>query len=137
MGDRLMPVARSGHTSQKTDVCFLVPEDPQLAEGFIGRAWSSFQTLTVTNLPDLYVDDDDESIREYAKKCFCTEKWIRDRLEKHRIMGRSFCGIPIRVKGVEWGVIIIDSRHPKSLTKDGEKFYDLMGRSLGKLLERV
>jgi hypothetical protein len=135
--DRLMPVARSGHTSQKTDVSFRVPTDPQQAEAFIGRVWTAFQTLTVVNLPDLYVDSSKDKIREYSEKCFCSEVWIRDRLTKRRIMGRSFCGIPIRVKGIEWGVIIIDSRHPRALGKDGEKFYDLMGRSLGKLLERV
>ncbi len=136
-GSRLIPVARSGHTTQQSNIAFLVPDDADKSEGFAGKVWATFSTLIVSDLPDLSANPTDEKIKEYAKKVFCTEDWVRDRMIRNRIMGRSFCGIAIRVKGIEWGVIVIDSRSPKSIKKLGEKTYDLMGRSLGKLLERV
>jgi hypothetical protein len=136
-GGRLIPVARSGHTTQKSNIAFLVPDDAEKAEWIAGKAWAVFGTIIVNDLPDLTKTASDAAIQEYAAKTYCSVAWVKARIAQGRVMGRSFCGIPIRVNGKPWGVIIIDSRNPTSIMKSSEDFYDLMGRSLGKLLERV
>jgi hypothetical protein len=134
---RLIPVARSGHATQNTDTTFVAPDDADRAEGFAGKTWATFSTMIVNDLPDLDTDSSDEAVQFYAKQAFFSEDWLRRRIKAKRINGRSFCGIPIRVKGREWGVIVIDSRSPKSIKKEAEAHYDVMGKVLSKLLERV
>jgi hypothetical protein len=136
-GARLVPVARSGHTTQKTDTTFRAPDNADKAEGFAGKAWAKFATIIIDNLPDLEADQSDEAIREYAKKAFFSEEWVRRRIAEGRVNARSFCGIPIRVNGIEWGVIVIDSRSPVAVKRVAEGQYEVMGKVLSKLLERV
>ena len=134
---RLIPVERSGHISQKSTATFAAPDDADKAEGVAGRAWRTFRVLIVANLPDLNAAYTEAGIREYAKKTWIDAKWVRARIAQRKTLARSYVGIPIRVDGKPWGVIIIDSLHPNSIETLGTPFYDLMGKTLTKLLERV
>src|SRR5262245_41001284 len=49
----LVPFARSGHTTQRTDTMFRVDDDPGKVEGVAGRAWSQGSAVSVERLPDL------------------------------------------------------------------------------------
>ena len=93
--------------------------------------------MVITGLPDLDADRSEDAIRRYAKESYFNENWIRDRIKRGKVNGRSFCGIAIRVKGRPWGVSVIDSRSPESLKKTSEQTHEMMGNVLAKLLERV
>lgn len=73
-------------------------------------------------------------LAEYAQRTWIAETWV---LQKQRRHARSFCGIPVQVKGKLWGVIVLDSHNPEAIDQNADKFYRLIGRFLGKLLERA
>jgi hypothetical protein len=134
---RLIPVERSGHLRQKTAVDFPVPDSADGAKGVAGQVWRTFKTIVISDLPDLSGNPLEDDIKEYARLTWSDVEWVKDRMRKKKSLARSFCGIPIRVKGREWGIIVIDSRSPTAVKRSTEDFYDMMGRSLSKLLERV
>ncbi|HEX8915014.1 MAG TPA: hypothetical protein VF796_21860 [Humisphaera sp.] len=136
-GAKLMPVERSGHTSQKSNAAFRAPDAAERAEGVVGQAWRIWQTIPIHDLPLLTADSSDDEIRAYASRTWVTERWVRSRLERGKTLSRAICAIPVRVKGLEWGVLVIDSLDPKSLEDADAALYDLLGRSFGMLLERV
>jgi hypothetical protein len=134
---RLMPVERSGHMTQRSKTSFCVPDKAVTVEGVAGQAYRMRKTVIVNNLPSLAVSSPAADIQEYAQKTWISEKWLRDRLNNGERLARSFCGIPVSVKGKVWGVIIIDSMAPNGVGDQDSRVYDLLGRSLCKLLERV
>jgi GAF domain len=115
----LVPVVRSGHTTQKTNTIFLAPDDAGNAEGIAGQVWASGQTLTVDDLPEITERASDDQIAEYAKKTFVSEVWVRKRMGK-RTLSRSIAGIPVEVKNELWGVLILDSLRPSSIKTTGK-----------------
>lgn len=137
LDSHLMPVERSGHMTQRSDTVFRAPDDPSRTQGVAGQTWRVFQTVTINELPDLHADGSQANINEYARRTWNKPEWVRMRLQKNKQLARSFCGIPIRVKGKEWGLIIIDSRSSTAIQRNSNGVYDLMGRTLGKLLERI
>lgn len=134
---RLIPVERSGHLKQNTNTDFIVPDEAEKATGVAGQVWRTFQTLVVSELPDLSNNPSEEEIKLYARRTWNSVEWVKNRMKNNKSLARSICGIPIRVKGKEWGIIVIDSVSPTAVTRSSNEFYDLMGRSLSKLLERV
>lgn len=106
----LIPVARSGHTSQKTKVAFLVPDNTDRAQGVAGRAWAALnQTASVANLPDVRSNASPSDIRQYAQKTNVSESWV----EKKRPGTRSMMAFTIEAPvGIPWGVLVVDSRNP-------------------------
>lgn len=110
----LVPFARSGHTTQKTDTRFRIDDDPRKVEGIAGRAWmQGRRVVTVQGLPDLSSVQTPETqsawIREYADKTFVSPEWIGKRVEQGKMAARSYTGIPVEVSGNLWGAIVIDS----------------------------
>jgi GAF domain len=110
----LVPVVRSGHTTQKTKTIFLAPDDAGNAEGVAGQVWASDQTIIVEDLPEITDRSSDEEVKEYAKKTFVSEEWVRKRIGKNPL-SRSICGMPVEVESVKWGVLVLDSMRPGSL----------------------
>ena len=72
-------------------------------------------------------------VTEYARRTWIAPAWLSTR----RQHARSFCGIPVEVKGRLWGVIVLDSRSPDAIDQETSRVYNLIGRYLGKLLERT
>ena len=137
IGAKLLPVARSGHTTQRSAAAFAVPDDADRAQGVAGQTWARWRTIILTDLPDVYAAQVEETISDYAQKTWCSAKWVKTRIRRDLPLARSFCGVPVRVKGRHWGVIVLDSRDPTSLEESEEDFHELMGRTLGKMLERI
>jgi hypothetical protein len=129
----LVPVARSGHTTQRSRIAFRVPDNADLVEGIAGQTWAQNQVVIVRNLPDINIDHSPVLLEEYARQTWVSVKW----LQKRRQHALSFCGIPVEVKGKLWGVIVLDSRSPETIAQDPSRVYSLTGRYLGKLLERT
>jgi hypothetical protein len=129
-----MPVERSGHTTRRRISIFLAPDDADRAEGIAGQTWAQNQVVLVSDLPSLEGNDvSQEIIQEYARRTWISEDFAHSR----RPQARSFCGIPVEVKGKLWGVIVIDSRGTKVAGTRSVRLYTLVGRFLGKLLEKV
>lgn len=118
-------------------------EHPDDAEGVAGQTWARNRTVIVSDLPDLNIDNPQETdIIEYAKRAFVTKEWICNRMQTNRrgLQCRSLFGICIEVKGIPWGVLVIDSRNPEpSRLRKSYKNAKLEAYKdiLSKLLERV
>lgn len=130
----LKAVLRSHYTTQKRRVRFRAPDDADRVEGVAGQTWAANEILIVDELDDIE-GGDSELVREYARKTWMPERWVKTANKKTR--PRSLCGIPIEVKGKVWGVIVLDSRGPRSIHRDAssKRFYKLMGRLLADHLE--
>lgn len=106
----LVPVARSGHTTQSSGTNFRVPyyreED---AEGVAGLAWISEGWIKRDELPDVRDERcSEERLQEYALQT----RMDLTELKAHRAQGRAFSAVRVEVKGKAWGVLVIDSRSP-------------------------
>lgn len=139
---KLIPIERSGHMTKKSKCYFLAPDDGDSVFGVAGAAFTRQKTIVISGLPEITTDSTKEEISLYAKLGYVTEDWVRERIDRMRKnpnagFARSYCGIPIKVKGKVWGTIVIDSRHPTAIDDADEGVYELLGRSLSKLLERV
>ncbi len=101
-GGWLVPVERSGHTTLKRRTSFRAPDNADRAEGIAGYTWSCRRNVYVENLPDISKPDvSDAEIEAFASQSHCNVRWVRRR--KHRCCSRSYCGIPVEVKGERWG----------------------------------
>jgi hypothetical protein len=135
----LVPVLRSGHTTQRTDAAFLAPDDADNAEGIVGQTWSCRRVLFLENLPNLEGSPSEADIVEYAHKTWVSKALIEDRLRRRKPCARSFCGIPVEVKGKPWGAIVLDSRSGNGILNPDPNWppYRLMSLFLGKLVEKA
>jgi hypothetical protein len=136
----LVPIVRSGFTTQRTNTVFLAPDDADNAEGVAGVAWSKQKVYPISKLPDLLADPSPAAIAEYARQAKVSENWIRMRLKQGKPCPRSMCGIPVEVGGDVWGVIVLDSRDGdgiKSSSHIYQAYVDMVPLFLGELLKRV
>ena len=129
----LVPVERSGHTTRRNRTTFLAPDDADQAEGIAGQTWARNRVVVVNALPEISENPPCDVLAEYTERTFVVVAWW----QRHRQHARSFCGIPVEVKGKLWGVIVLDSRNPEGIDENAIRFYSLIGRFLGKLLERA
>jgi hypothetical protein len=129
----LVPVERSGHTTQSHISCFLAPDDADRAEGIAGKTWARNRVCGISNLPDLSNNPSSDELAEYAEQSGLSVHQLRKKMPKTR----SMFGIPVEVKGNLWGVIVVDSRSPDGIKRDVETIYRPLGKFLPKLLERV
>jgi hypothetical protein len=129
----LVPVERSGHTTQSSISVFKAPDDADNAEGVAGRTWARRRIMMVSNLPDLGAETSEDALKRYCEATGISVDWAR----KRRPRARSFCGMPVEVKGQLWGVIVLDSRSPNGIKAESQLSYRPLGKYLGKILERV
>lgn len=111
----LIPVARSGHTTQKVKSTFLAPDDADACEGVVGRAWACEGVIHNANLPLIDNNSSDADIRNYAKNTWVSESWVRSKMSQAKPLARSFVGYPIKVRGRRWGVVVVDSVDPNGV----------------------
>lgn len=129
----LLPVERSGHTTQRTNIAFMAPDEADGVEGVAGMTWARRQVVHVKELPDLSVDFSDAAVRDYATRSWMPEWIVRERKPR----ARALVGIPVEVKGDLWGVVVVDSRKTVIRQQDVKKHYKLVARFLGKTLEAL
>jgi hypothetical protein len=134
----LVPVARSGHTTQKSRAIYLAPDDADNAEGIAGQAWVGNCTIRVIGLPDLNGESGARVIREYARQTFVSETWLRRRIKAKKACPRALCGFPVEVNRAIWGVIVLDSRRPDSIKLEaGQPIHKLFPIAIGEILQRA
>jgi hypothetical protein len=125
-------VERTGHTTQNSRTIFRAPNDPDGAEGMAGTTWACNQLQAIETLPDLAASGWENLAATYAADTCCP----LDEIRRRRPKSRSFCGIPVEVKGKVWGVLVIDSRDPTLPKKLISTHYQTAAKHLGRLLER-
>lgn len=132
----LIPVARPGHTSQKSHTRFMAPDEASLAEGIAGRAWAVNQGgIVVEDLPELGENPDDSLVQDYADKTHVSPEWVREHLPR----SRSLAGFPVnKPDGQRWGVLVLDSTNPTLNSQRASSEYrtchgKVLGRIMGEL----
>ncbi len=111
----LVPMARSGHTNQKSNSIFMAPDDADKAEGVAGIAWASKCTESISQLPEIDASSNHSLLLEYSKATNIDVKAVKLRVQRRRPNPRSLIAIPIEVNNrVRW-IIVLDSRRPDDL----------------------
>lgn len=105
----LVPVARSGHTTQKSRTIFLAPDDPEHSEGVAGRVWSKSKVVFVSGLPSLTKSSSSDEIHSYSDATRTSRAFLDPRLYSSRKLSRSLLGFPVKYRGQFWGVVVMDS----------------------------
>jgi hypothetical protein len=112
-----------------------VPDDPRQIRSVAGQVWRYTKVIIKDNLPDL--NKQPERAAEYAKETWSDVEDVKDRIVRHQALPVGLCGMPVRCRGKRWGVIIVDSMTAGAISAKKDDFYELMGRTLSKLLERT
>jgi len=133
----LIPVIRSGHTTQRTTTYFLAPDDADHVEGVVGHIWASNKEMALGVGNTVQRGAADNAVSEYAGKTFVSATWVRGELSKDKVLAASFRGLPVEGKaGHKWGVVILDSRDPAAAL-NAQLNITPYAYCLAKLLERV
>lgn len=135
----LVPVARSGHTTQRTTTVFRAPDDGIHFEGVAGLAWSRGNVVDV-ELPEVPSSTDPSAVREFARQQFLPERVVRKWILAGRLFPRTLRAIPVFVDNRIWGVLVLDSQRENAIQLD-EREWGLFQRlaivGLTELLKRV
>ncbi len=130
----LVPMARSGHLTQKTRTVFAIPDDGR-CEGLAGWAWASDGPVSVTGLPNVSAEDGNHptepQFRQYASKTRVSVEWVKIKRPTSRAMWAS----PVEVDGKPAGVLVIDSRHPSLDGGKANRMFKETAEVLGTLLK--
>jgi hypothetical protein len=129
----LVAVERSGHTTRSGVLKFKAPDNADEAEGVAGLTWARNRVVRVSKLPDLTENSGEDQLETYAKNTGLKVDDVRKWLPK----ARSLTGIPVEVGGRLWGIIVLDSRRPDAIVQQHENSHRLVGKLLGKLLEKL
>lgn len=136
----LVPVLRSGHITQRSKTVFLAPDRGDHAEGVAGKAYNSESIIFCDNLPKVTSTSPDPDVQQYATDCWVPKHIVKSRLEDDLTCARSYSGMAIEVRGVRWGVIVLDSQLPNGVKKPKGKDpvpYRVTAKFLGTLLEKA
>lgn len=130
-GGWLIPIERSGSSTRATRAIFRAHDDGEQCNGIAGRAWARRSEIYVDQLPNLKLDSSDIKVAEYAEKTFMSVHEARKRSSGVQ----SLLGIPIEIEGKKWGVIVIDSTHPKIKDKAATKIFRTLNPTLTNFLK--
>jgi hypothetical protein len=133
----LVPVLRSGRTSQNTKAIFLAPDNGDEAEGVAGYAWASNKVFVVTGLPQITKNSKDAQVVKYSERTFCPAPIVRDYVARGRPLPRSIGAMPIEVNNKPWGVLVLDSRDDQGVTDNLVRDFSLMVNSISHMLEKA
>lgn len=132
----LVPVVRSGHTSQDTRTCFKLDDAGEKCEGVAGQVWARGKVVAVSDLPDVSGTTSPPSkneINRYADATYVTNKRIKEKIPK----SRALLGLPIMVRGQPWGVLVFDSRNPQRIQYDEmEHMFRVVLKHLNQLISK-
>jgi hypothetical protein len=134
-GTWLVPFARSGPSAAgKSKAHFKVTSDPDKAEGVAGAAYARDMVMPVEGLPNVARSNvGEKALITYAKEAYVDLQWVREKRPK----SRSIIGLPVRVGGKIWGVLVLDSRDPRFADYENViKSVQLGARVLTVILER-
>ncbi|WP_196138764.1 hypothetical protein [Aliikangiella sp. G2MR2-5] len=133
----LVPVLRSGHTTQKASSVFLCNKDHAVAEGIAGMIFIRSGTTVTQPLP---VPSQSAGKKEIKK--YCTESSIT--IDRYYQMFRNgqpppatIGGFPIEKNGKLWGVLVLDSTSETGVDTSSIDDYSILISLIGQILERT
>jgi hypothetical protein len=107
----LVPVSRSGYTSQKPKAIFWAPDDSVKSEGIAGVAWATSSAVHREKLPKITKSSSDVNCDKYCEITGTLRSVLESYKSDDKVPARSFYSFPILSKGGEpWGVVVIDSQ---------------------------
>lgn len=119
----LVPVARSGHTTQFSRTVFLAPDDAKNAEGAAGKIWARKGELGAINLCEVRPDSPSEEISTYAREANVSVELVHARLRKGLAIPRCLAGFPVfKSRNRLWGVIVLDSERVDAILPPQARF---------------
>lgn len=133
----LVPILRSGEQSQRAFARFPITDVSDENESVAARAYSCNSAFAVTDLPEITKKTTKTAQHQYAEKTFCSLNMINYYLENDRAMPRSIAAFPLTVNGHIWGVVVLDSRSPNSISNDYIVNYSLTISLIETLLEKL
>jgi hypothetical protein len=133
----LIPVLRSGHTSQNTNVIFSAPDNADEAEGVAGQAWVKQNAVVYNDLPSPSKNGPKRNIKQYCEVTTCPQEMVLKRLDQGKAMPLSIAATPVEVNGRIWGVVVLDSRSKDGVSNDSILNYELTVALIGQLLEKA
>ena len=126
----LIPVERSGNSTQRSNAVFLAPDHPDDATGIAGQAYFQEDILIQDGLK-APSEDVEGSKEEYAEKTWVEVNFYGERLPS----ARSYVGIRVTVKGKPWGVLVVDSISPDAKQGPGDIVaYAIAANAVGTIL---
>lgn len=115
-GRWLAAVARSGHTYRRLRAVFSIDTEKRSNNtGYAGECWrQAGQTLVCPEeLPDIRTQPaDPEALKQYARAGFLAE----EELSTMAVKSRVFLAMGIRVRGQLWGILVLDSTDPSTMS---------------------
>lgn len=130
----LVPVVRSGHTSQKTRAFFSIGDGENECAGVVGQCWFRNQIVSRWNLPDLQTEVNDGKILTYANESFAHPDLIRSRLPRMR----AILAVPVQIKQELWGALVFDSRHPAQINQTNvDKLCAMLTGHVARMIEKI
>jgi hypothetical protein len=133
----LVPVLRSGYTSQNTKVIFSAPDNGDEAEGVAGKAWAAQSAVIVQGLPSPTKNGPKRNVNNYCAVTACPKDMVEAKVAIGRPMPASMAATPIEVNGHIWGVVVLDSRAEDGVSRDSIIDYELTVALIGQLLEKT
>jgi hypothetical protein len=127
----MVPVIRSGHTSQRMNTLFRAPDRPDEAEGVAGYCWANQKQVDINGLPLLTKASSPADFESYSNGTHTSVEW----LENHLPQARAYFAFPIKAKGLPWGAVVIDSRS-RIIGSRMRSITSIVGAILSELVER-
>lgn len=131
-GGWLVPVVRSGHTSQKMNAVFRAPDQPSKVQGIGGYCWANQKQVEVNGLPKLTSASSPEDFSAYAAASHMPVEWVHENLPQ----ARSYFAFPVKVRGRPWGAVVIDSRLERIVGTRLKTVTSIVGTALSELAEK-
>lgn len=135
----MVPVARSGETTQSTNTIFLVPDDADKSEGIVGLVWQTRDVVQMS-LPAVSDPPSLVELMQYATAARVPLQWVRHRCATGKPLPRTLCGIPVEVNNKLWGVLVLDSRKTGTIDYESNAwpaFTSMFPTAIVELLKRI
>ena len=136
-GGWLVPIIRSGHTSQKTKTVFIASDNGEDAEGVCGAAWARGEAFVIDNLPEITTNSTDTAIDDYAQRSLGKSEMVKKRLSDGKTLPRSIGAIPIFVNNDIWGVLCLDSISTDGVADTIASDFTITVEVIQQILEKV
>ncbi|WP_281085133.1 hypothetical protein [Methylophaga thiooxydans] len=133
----LVPVLRSGYTSQNTNIIFSAPDNADHAEGVAGQAWAKESAVILNELPSPSKNGPKREIKNYCKVTACPHEIVDAKINTGKPMPLSIAATPVEVNGKIWGVVVLDSRASDGVSRESILNYELTVALVGQLLEKT
>lgn len=112
----LVPIARSGYTSQKSRSVFWAPDSGKKAEGVVGIAWAKGGDMVhFEKLPRVTKQTSIKNKEKYCEQTKTSPVLLDSYIADGDIPARSFLAFSLLVDGEPWGVVVVDSQSEEGI----------------------